>query len=511
MRGGDMIGIVVGLVVITFIIVSIIGVAVIGKWLYRKWNEKYNNQKEDVMNEEGKNLKSEVSNKNSVLNKKDLKNSIGMRFIIIGFIAFMMLIPLGNISSVVDERSNLHKSVLNNIASQWGNPQVVTGPALVLPIIEKYNAYETVKDKDGNEKLELKHYTRNRNVVILPKVLNKEIGLNEHYRYRGIYKSLVYASDIKVSGEFVIPDISKISDDLDEIRYDKAYMLMGLSDTKAIEHVSSLTLNSETYSFEPGTRLQLKGISSGFHAPLTVDKKNNKYSFSFDLKTNGSSYIRFSAFGEKTEVRVKSSWKHPSFQGAILPMERNISGDGFTAKWKIPSLARNFPQTWIHELHTYDVSQLLTGVDLFEPVALYSLVDRSIKYGVLFILLTFLTFLVFEITQKTKLHYVQYVLIGLSLGLFFLTLLSLSEHISFLSAYMLASAITILSISIYTWFSNKSFKQFSSIFVLLTALYSIMYSLLQLEDYALLMGTGLLLVILFVLMWITRNLKVSEL
>jgi len=505
-----MVGIVVGLVVITFTIVSIIGAVVIGKWLYRKWNEKYNNQKEDVMNEEVKKLKSEVSNKNSVLNKKDLKNSIGMRFIIIGFIAFMMLIPLGNISSVVDERSNLHKSVLNNIASQWGNPQVISGPALVVPIIEKYNAYEKVKDKDGNEKMELKRYTRNRNIVVLPKQLKKSIDLKEHYRDRGIYKSLVYTADVKVHGEFVVPDISKISDDLDEVRYDKAYILMGLSDTKAIEYVSSLTLNAKDYSFEPGTKLMLSGINSGFHAPFTLEKEQNKYNFSFDLKTNGSSYIRFSAFGEKTEVEVKSSWKHPSFQGAILPMDRNISEAGFTAKWKIPSLARNFPQTWVHELHKHDLSTLLTGVDLYEPVALYSLVERSIKYGVLFILLTFLTFLVFEVTQKTKLHYVQYVLIGFSLGMFFLTLLSLSEHIAFLLAYMIASAITIVSISIYTWFANKSLKQFLSIFVLLTALYSILYSLLQLEDYALLMGTALLMVVLFVLMWITRNLKVDK-
>ena len=481
---------------------TLLGLFICGRWVYQKINEKNVTQIE-------KNtiVKKETS---MIENKKIQPNSMTIRFIIIGVIALLMLIPLGQVSTVVKERSNLHSTVLTNIASQWGNPQVVIGPALILPIVEKYSVNEKVKDKDGNEKIELKRYSRNRNVVILPKILNTEIGLQEHYRYRSIYKSLVYASDIKVKGEFIVPDISKISDDLDEIRYDKAYIVMGLSDTKAIENVSDLTLNENAYSFEPGIKLGLKGIRSGFHAPIQLTKEKNHYTFSFDLKTNGSSYIRFSAFGEKTEVNVHSSWKHPSFQGAILPTKRDISEAGFSATWKIPSLARNFPQTWIHELHTHDVAELLTGVDLFEPVALYSLVDRSIKYGVLFIILTFLTFLVFEVTQKTKLHYVQYVLIGFALGLFFLTLLSLSEHLAFLKSYMLASTITILTISIYTWFSNKNTKQFASILVLLTALYSIMYSLLQLEDYALLMGTGLLLIILFVLMWITRNLKVSE-
>jgi inner membrane protein len=501
MRGDpDMIiAMIIGLLVMGILLV---GIFVIGRWIYKKLNTNKGNEMIEKNELENKKVKREIP--------KIEANGMTIRFIIIGVIALIMLIPLGQVSSIVDERSYLHNKVLSNIASQWGKPQVVTGPALILPIVEKYNAYETVKDKDGNEKLELKRYTRNRNVVILPKLLNKDIGLNEHYRYRGIYKSLVYASDISVNGEFVIPDISKISDDLDEVRYDKAYILMGLSDTKAIEKVSNLALNTDSYSFEPGTKLHLKGIDSGFHAPILLNKKENKYTFSFDLKTNGSSYIRFSAFGEQSIIKVKSSWKHPSFQGSILPMERNISESGFTAKWKIPSLARNFPQTWIHELQTHNVSQLLTGVDLYEPIALYSLVNRSIKYGVLFIILTFLTFLVFEVTQKSKLHYVQYVLIGFSLGMFFLTLLSLSEHIEFLSAYISASAITIVSISIYTWFSNKSVKQFASILLLLTALYAIIYSLLQLEDYALLMGTGLLLFILFVLMWITRNLKVSE-
>ena len=501
MRGGTdiMIAMIMGLFIATM---TLVGLFVMGRWVYRKLNK----NEGVVMTDDNEVV--EGKEKRSI--PKIESNSMTTRFIIIGIIAMIMLIPLGKISSIVDERSSLHNTVLSDIASQWGRPQVVTGPALILPIIEKYNAYETVKDKEGNEKVELKHYTRNRNVVILPKLLNKEIGLNEHYRYRSIYKSLVYTANIKVEGEFDIPDISKISDDLAEVRYDKAYILMGLSDTKAIEKVSSLSLNTKSFSFEPGTKLNLNGIPSGFHAPVLLNKKENKYNFSFDLKTNGSSSIRFSAFGEESTINVKSSWKHPSFQGSILPMERNISENGFTAKWKIPSLARNFPQTWIHELHTYNLSQLLTGVDLYEPIALYSLVNRSIKYGVLFIILTFLTFLVFEMTQKSKLHYVQYVLIGFSLGMFFLTLLSLSEHIAFLNAYIGASAITIVSISIYTWFSNKSVKQFGTILLLLTALYAIIYSLLQLEDYALLMGTGLLLFILFVLMWITRNLKVGE-
>jgi len=486
----EIVGLLIGVIVLGSIF---IGLFIIGRWIYEKIN-----QKENVMSEE-----------KTVKNEK-VKSNISMRFIIIGVIAFVMLIPLGYVNSIVNERNSLYDKVLYNIASQWGKPQVVTGPALILPIIEKYNVTKTIKDKDGNEKVVNKVIYKNKNIVILPKKLEKNIELNEHYRYRSIYKSLVYKADLQIHGEFVLPNLSKLSDNIDLVRYDKAFMLMGLSDTTAIQDVSSLKFGQSSYIFEPGVQLTLKGIDSGFHAPLELNEKQNKYAFNFDLKIKGSSYLRFSAFGEETLINLSSSWKHPSFQGAILPTDRKITKDGFTASWKIPSLARNFPQSWIFEQHNYKTNQLLTGVNLYEPVFLYSLVERSIKYGALFIILTFLTFLVFELTQKSKLHYVQYALIGLSLGLFFLTLLSLSEHIIFLTAYLIASAITVITISVYTWFNNRNIKQSLSIFLMLFALYSILYSLLQLEDYALLMGTGLLLVILFVLMWITRNLKAEE-
>lgn len=487
-----------------FIILGVVGFSLFGLFTLIKWIIK--------KSKKGYKMSSEIEDKTNNTNEPSLinmNNKITIRFIIIGVIALFMLIPLGSVSSVVDERNSLYQNVLRDIASQWGNPQTIAGPLLVLPIIEKYRVDEKIKIADGAEKIITKDVFRNKNIIILPKTLNQDITLDEHYRYRSIYKSLVYQAKVSTEGQFVLPNISQLSDNLHEIRYDKAFVVMGLSDTKAINDVSDFNIQNQSKSFEPGTNISLSGIQSGFHATIALDKNSTKYNFNFKFNTKGSSYIRFSAFGEVSTISLKSSWKHPSFQGDILPSERNITEDGFSAKWIIPSLARSFPQYWIKEKTDYQLDSLLTGVNLYEPVFLYSLVERSIKYGSLFIILTFLTFLIFELTQKSRLHYVQYALIGLSLGIFFLGLLSLSEHIEFVSAYIIASAITITSISIYTWFNSKNFKQSLTIFALLSALYIILYSLLQLEDYALLMGTGLLLAILFVLMWITRNLKVE--
>jgi len=514
--------IIIIVILLAIVVSALVGFFIIMRWLYEKFYEEESQEesreeplgnlsKTESSPEEKKETEGTLTKDKTVwsnnMKKIDFKNSIAVRFVIIGLIALMMLIPLGKIGSVVDERSGLYDKVLKNIASQWGSPQEITGPMLVIPIMEKYDVVETSKDAKGREKQTTKVIHKERNVIVLPKQLQTKIALQEHYRYRGIYKSLVYGADVAVEGDYVLPDIAKLTDHLETIRYEKAYMVMGLSDPKAIEGVSALSFGALKASFEPGTKLTLKGINAGFHAPLALHKGTTTYPFRFTLKANGSSYLRFSAFGEKSKIMVRSSWEHPSFQGAILPTERRIGTDGFEATWEIPSLARNFPQAWIYENQTYRLDSLLTGVDLYEPVALYALVNRSIKYGVLFILLTFLTFLIFEVTQKSKLHYIQYVLIGFSLGLFFLTLLSLSEHIAFLSAYIVASMITVLSITLYTWFSSRSKRHAGMIFALLLALYAILYSLLQMEDYALLMGTGLLLFVLLVLMWITRHLK----
>ena len=484
-------------------ILAIIGSTLLGayfilKWLYAKFIAYQNSNPKKIEID---------TEKKEISMPKQIKNTLTIRFIIIGVIALIMLIPLSTVEEIVYERNGLYNKVLQDIARQWGNPQKIVGPALILPIIEKYTIIEKTILNDGNIKETAKDILKHKNIVILPKTLQKDITINEHYRYRSIYKSLVYEADIEIKGSFVIPDLSKLSDNIHKVRYDKAYVIMGLSDTKAINKVSSFDFNEHKSEFNPSTKITLQGINSGFHALVTMDEKNINYPFSFSFNTKGSSSIRFSALGETNTIHVKSSWQHPSFQGDILPTQREINEKGFTAQWSIPSLARSFPQSWIAENSKEQLNSLLTGVDLYEPVVLYSLVSRAIKYGGLFIILTFLTFLIFELTQKTKLHYVQYTLIGLSLGIFFLGLLSLSEHIDFLLAYIISSMITISSISIYTWFNAKNIKQSLSIFVLLLALYIILYSLLQLEDYALLMGTGLLLSILFVLMWITRNLR----
>ena len=459
-------------------------------------------------------------------------NSLTVRSIVVGVLALIMLIPLGMVGGIVNDRSYLYQSVLNDIAGTWGGEQVLLAPVLVIPYTDKILKQETVTEKSGKTQTIDKIFYSKHSAKFLPEKLSLDIDLGEQFRKRGIYNSLVYTADINVDASFAAPDVSVLSENIDKIHWDKAYVTIGLSDTRAINNVSSLNWDGAEQTLAPGT--DLTALHQGYHAVIDDFSPEGSHSLKVSMNINGSSSFMFAPFGETTKVKIKSSWPHPSFLGSVLPAEHTITDDGFIAHWEIPHLARNYPQKWSHDdahapmqwepaidavntrvmrqkmitstgrLNLYEFT---AGVRMFEPVSLYSQITRAVKYGILFIGLTFLTFLIFELTVKAKLHYVQYGLIGIALSLFFLILLSLSEHMQFIKSYLVAASTTIGMITFYTLVALKSLNRTAVIFVLLTSLYIVLYSLLQLEDYALLMGTALLVLVVMVLMFITRNLQ----
>lgn len=456
-----------------------------------------------------KNTENTGSDNSAGYKVKSINDTLTIRAMIVGVIALVMLIPLVMMQGVVDERNGLYSNVLHDIANTWGGQQLLQGPVLVVPFIEKHISKETIKDDNGEEKIKTKTRYLTKYAIHLPKDLNIEVDLAEQHRKRGIYKSLVYEAELSLAGSFDRLDIKSMSDHIHRIDWDKAYLVLGLSDTRAINEVSSLNWNGNEIGYSPGTKVT-ELLSHGFHASLKgLNAETEQHIFNTKISINGSQGFRFAPFGENTTVNMQSSWPHPSFQGMTLPTNYEITTDGFVSSWTIPHLARNYPQSWVYADENYNLAEFTAGVDLFEPVFLYSKVTRAVKYGILFVGLTFLTFLIFELTTRTRLHYVQYGLIGVALTLFYLVLLSIAEHTAFLTAYVVAAIINIGLITIYTGAALKNWTRAGVIFVLLSALYTVLYSLLQLEDYALLMGTMLLLSVLMVLMYVTRNLRVN--
>ena len=446
---------------------------------------------------------------------KQLNQSLLFRFGIISLLVVLMNSPLSMVSDVVDERSQLYNGVLHGIANTWGHTQKLQGPALLIPYTEKFTSVKVLTDKDGNERKVNNTTYEHHTAIILPEDLKIDADLLSKTLNRGIYDALVYTADLKIKGSFLRPDIASLSNHIDEIHWDRAWLTLGISDTQAINKVSNLRWQSEQQGiitdidFEPGTRI-VDAIPSGFHAPIDlsnndVSLSDTRYTFSLNINANGSQGFYFAPFGKVTDVTVHSDWPHPSFQGNVLPDHREISDSDFNASWSIPNLARNYPQIWTLSKQKFNLDEFSAGVNLFESVSLYSKITRAIKYGSLFFILTYITFLIFELAIGKRLHIVQYGIIGLALSMFYLTLLSMAEHAGFFRAYLSAASLIITMVSLYVFAAIRSMGSTAIISILLSGLYYMLYTMLKLEEHALLSGTVLLLVILAVMMYLTRN------
>ena len=434
-----------------------------------------------------------------------LQNSLTARALIIGVLALAMTIPLALVANIVDERQDRYESVLFDIANLWGEAQSIVAPIIVVPFIESISVQEKLTKDDGRIQIIDKIITHQRHAHFLPNKLTLKAKLQDETRQRGIFKSLVYQADLELLAEFGQFDINALSDNIESVQWDKAWLAIGLTDTRAINDVSLFNWNDQSLALSPGTRLPL--LPSGFHARLDLSDRSEADQLIMNMDIKGTGSLNFAPLGESSRVDIESGWPHPSFNGSAAPSTHNISAEGFQATWEIPHLARNYPQSWSSETENINLFEFIAGVSMFEPVSLYSQVIRAVKYGILFIGLTFLTLFIFELAIQQRLHVIQYALIGTSLSLFFLILLSLAEHIGFLWAYVSAASITILMIASYVWITLSSAKRALVILLVLTALYSVLFSLLRLEDYALLMGTALLVLVLSILMFVTRNIQ----
>ena len=436
--------------------------------------------------------------------------STTFRMMLVGILILLMLIPLSMVRSIVDERAEAYSTVLSDISAHWGGEQVLTGPILLVPCTQSTVVVDQRTDDKGNVTSVQREVIEEFRAVLLPKKIHLEGALKPEYRFRGIYQSLVYAEHLTLTGRFegterTVKSLAKEGWTL-RIHWDKAYVVVGLSDTKGITRISPFRFGDQTVDFAPGTRLP-NIIASGFHAPLTGESPDENAAFSLEMDLKGSTGFRMSPVGELSEMHLTSTWAHPSFYGEILPSKRTVTAQGFDATWSIPHLVRAYPQYW---LDTGEPQSLLTsfslGVRLFEPITIYTEATRAVKYGILFIALTFLTLALLEIITKSRPSMVQYVLIGTAVTLFYVLLIALAEHIGFNAAYFVAAATVVILNTGYCFFVLSRKLLALVVTAVLSALYSVLFMALRAEDYALLTGSILLAAATAVTMFFTRNL-----
>ncbi|MDO9265259.1 MAG: cell envelope integrity protein CreD [Desulfosalsimonadaceae bacterium] len=436
-----------------------------------------------------------INQDNSKNTANKIKNSITLRIVTVGILILLLLIPAGMVKGLISERQSRRDSVVAEISQKWGNSQTITGPFITVPFKTFY------KDSDGKTQFNLNY------LQILPETLDVTGDIKPEVRYRSLFEAVLYNIQLRFNGNFKLPPVSLLNIDPNNILWDKAYLSLGITDMRGIQDKIVFTLNGSNYDANPGLKtddLAGAGVSI-LIKPLSADEPNQ---FSFDLNLNGSEQVSLIPVGETSTIKINSSWPSPSFNGAFLPTTRELKKDGFSAQWKILHLNRNYPQFW--EGSQYNVKPSAFGLQLILTADIYQKSTRLAKYAIMFLVFTFAAFFLSEIINKRRVHPIQYILIGMAILLFYTLVLSLSEHMHFNYAYILSAAAITLIISGYakTIVPNSRFAV--TILGILTILYCYLFIVLQLEDYALLMGSIGFLIILAIVMYITRKIDWYE-
>jgi inner membrane protein len=402
----------------------------------------------------------------------------------------VLLIPASMVKSLIRERDYRKQSVIDEINQKWGQAQTLIGPILTLPYLVH------VEDKKG------KTIAVTRYLHLLPDTVDIDSRIDPQVRYRGIYQAVLYNTNVSMEGRFPRIPIEALRIAPDNIVWSGAFISLGITDMRGIKERIRATFDDQELAMEPGIETT-DVIASGVSADIRIDAQKKSHPFRFDLNLNGSRQIHFAPVGKVTTVAVRSPWRDPSFDGAFLPVERSVSQAGFTAEWKVLHLNRNYPQAWKGGGH--DLSPSTFGVTLFSPVDVYQKTMRMAKYALMFIVFTFMAFYISEVMHRLRVHPVQYLLIGLGIIIFYTLLLSISEQTDFGVAYLISAGGVVGLITGYAKAILKNRTVTLMVGGILVILYAYLYILLQLEDYALLMGSVGLFCVLGVIMFLTRK------
>ncbi len=433
-----------------------------------------------------------------------LKTSITAKMFVVGFLSFILLIPLFYIENLIQERSYRQKKVVNEISKQWGNEVVIYGPILKIPY--KLFLKKTIMD-EKTKKVTTETVESIRYGYFFPEKLDINSEINPEEKKRGIYKTAVFNSQISIHGTFKSFDFSKIEVKAENILWNKSKILLKTTNVKGVSSLISVNLNDKEYHLSSVASKHINKyytLESNLIPLKEVLKKRKSILFSLDINVKGSEDVRFIPIGKETNAQIISGWKTANFTGEFLPYNPDkISSDGFNAKWKILDINRAFSQQYFNNLP--NLNEFDFGVNFKIPVDEYQKSERSAKYGFLVISLTFLVFFLIQIISKINIHPFQYLMIGLALLMFYTLLVSISEHSNFLKAYTIASICVISLITLYAKNILKSLKFTSLIGISLTVLYTFIFVIIQIESYALIVGSVGLFVILTLVMFVSRK------
>ena len=448
------------------------------------------------------------------------------KIIFLFVLTILLWIPLILIGNLINDRGKLYKQTITNIGNEWGKSQKIIAPVITISYTDtSINNKDSVSNASNTKAVAVVPVERK--FAILPEELNATIEMKDEVRQRGIYNATVYNANVKLKGYFS----AKV---LKEDRKVLGCISIGLTDTKALIKINKFKIGDMDLEAMSGT-MAAPLITNGISGQLGPEHNNTmnkeKIPFEIDIDFRGSRDISILPLGKKNHFEIKSNWKSPSFSG-VLPTERTIDNNGFSAVWEVSNLIRNYPQ--IIDINNDQFSDFyqdgvvyneyddettysdnndentIVKVALFDSVTSYTQIYRACNYGILFIGMSLVVVFIFEVVSKKAAHYVQYGVVGFSLVIFYLLLLSLSEHIGFEWSYLVSSLAIVIPNSLYITSMTSSKKFGIGMFIFLSGIYAILFSILRMEQYALLTGSLLILAVLYAVMYLTKKADIFQ-
>ncbi|MDZ4357950.1 MAG: cell envelope integrity protein CreD [Variovorax sp.] len=427
------------------------------------------------------------------------------KVMVIGLLMLLLSIPLMMVRDVIQERSQNREAATQEVARAHAGAQTITGPVLYVPYTETFTRTVPVGDA-GHTREE--RVTQAHVVIRFPTVMETRSRLDTETRWRGVFPITVYTSVNQSTGRFVWSDIEPREKN-GQIALGQPRLLMGVSDLRGLLNAPQLKVDGRVVAVAPAPaaqRLPLPLAAAFDAAPL---RPGVALSFELQLDLAGTGRIGWVPLADENRVQLQSTWPHPSFGGDFLPRTRTVSAQGFEAAWSVPSMSTQAQQQFVQQQGEQRRAPESFSVSLDDPVDVYRMTERATKYAMMFIVLTFAAFFVLEMVRRWRIHPMQYLMIGAALVLFFLLLLSISEHLDFVWAYLVASVACIGLLAHYLRHVLGGWTPGLLMSGLLVALYGVLYILLSLEAYSLLIGSLLLFAALAAVMYLTRNLDWS--
>lgn len=432
-----------------------------------------------------------------------MSGKLGLKIGAIAILTGLLLLALARIESLVGERQALRDSVVQDIARSSAYEQQLTGPILVIP----YTRTErTLVESPGSLQMRYADTTVGGELRFLPDTLRIEGQVATEVRHRGIYQTRLYRSDLRLAAAFDVPPNNGIDTDFEKYHFGKPFVAVGVSDVRGIGQLAAHDGSGRAVEFEPGAGTA--PLAGGVHAQLPPEATPGRFDLSIELALAGTGQLRISPVGRTTHIALTSNWRSPSFVGDYLPQQYQTSAQGFSAVWETSFFATNLEELLRGCPASGACPALLgpqLGVTFASPVDQYLQTDRAIKYALLFIFPTFVGFFLYELGRRLALHPIQYALVGAALAVFYLLLLSLSEHLGFTPAYVVSASACVALIGIYVCSALRNIRHGLGFTAALACLYALLYVILGAEDYALLAGSVLVFGLLAALMILTRG------